>query len=108
QNGRIFQRFLDESNVALLPDRPVNLPDRRTLHQKHELAEGISARTLYDSLLTRFRIPGADDNERWLATLFLIERWLDIHPSASAGILRMRPHVSTSRAVVAAKLENPF
>jgi hypothetical protein len=110
QNGREFERFVRDSGIQFVDDPPPSPPDRRSPHQKHKIASGLSAQALYDSLLTRLKIPGAEDNERWLAQLFLIENWLESHPNATAAAVRMRPGpgVQTGRAVIDQRLDNPF
>lgn len=106
-NLEAIERFVRDRGLALVDDEPVSLPDQRTAHQRHKVAN-VPLRDLYEGLLVDMRIPGAEDRQRWLAALYLIERWIESSPEDGSMLVKMRPGLTTARKVEDGELENPF
>ncbi|MFC2094961.1 Z1 domain-containing protein [Candidatus Bipolaricaulota bacterium] len=107
-NLRHLENFIRRHEIEFAPNPPISIPDLRTEAERHFIAENLSLRTLYQELMADLRVPGSGDHELWLATVFLIEHWLEEHPDATATIVRMRPTRPTPRALVGDKIQNPF
>lgn len=108
QNGERIDRFIRDNSLSLREDEPPSYPDNRTAHQRHQIVTGLPLRDLYQQLLADLRVPGAEDKDRWLTAMYLIEQWMEEHSDAKAALVQMRPSQQTGRAVSNGKLDNPF
>lgn len=107
ENGEVWSDFLRSRDVVWIDDEPRSLPDERTSFQRHKYAD-VELAALYSELLVRLRMPGSDDSQRWLATVYRVEQLLAREPEAMARVVLMRPGQRSGRKVTGGNLENPF
>jgi len=109
-NRSLVESFLANHELELREDEPHSHPDRRSDHQRHHIVTGIDLSLMYEQLLASLRIPGAEDTDRWLTAMYLIEHWVREESGATAAVVRMRGGQRAKRAISedSGKLENPF
>lgn len=71
----------------------------RTPGQRHEVAENVSLRTVFNDLLLGMRMIRMEDSLKYYGVLMQITAWLEDNPGAVCNVYRMRPGVNTYRSV---------
>ena len=87
ENRRLIKDFA--AGLAFVPDEG---DPRRTLAQRHEVASGVSARSVFEDLILPLRIRDPVDSWTYLQIRLQIQRYLESRPQASCTVYRMRPH----------------
>jgi hypothetical protein len=85
QNNRsVVQRFL--GSIALGDDEG---DDRRTMEQRHKVADRVPLRQAYQHLLTKLRTTWPNDSQHFTGVLLQVGAYLDANPDAVCSVYQM-------------------
>jgi hypothetical protein len=72
---------------------------RRTVAQRHLVAEEIPLRLVYEEFLTRLRVTHPEDSQKFTGVLLQIKAYLDLNPDDACTVYRMSPGEERTRTV---------
>lgn len=95
ENRQLVRDFV--TGLSFVPD---DGDPRRTVAQQHEVARGISARSVFELLIVPLRIEDPADSWSYLQIRLQIQRYLESHPDALCTVYRMRPRASETERML--------
>ncbi len=72
---------------------------RRTLEQRHKVAEGVPLKSAYEELLIKLTTMPPDDSQKFTGLLLQLEAYLEGHPDASCSVYLMTGGTLRERGV---------
>ena len=98
----LHNRSLVNSFLVDMPMTPNPGHASRTTMQRHNVAEQIELRTVFEQLLLDLRMTKMSDSLKYYGLLMQISAWLEINPDAKCTLFHMRPGQQTYRSLNAA------
>lgn len=75
--------------ISTLPFQPAEGHLRRTQIQRHDIADDVPLREVYETLLVQLRFTRGPDSQRFTGLLLQIKEYLDNNPGATCRVYRM-------------------